>query len=192
MWFWYAAAHRLRAIPLRQVAAGVSAIRRGNLQSVVVVYVALGARRGHVRTGQRETSHGVVKRRHIGPRDCVVTLRAIGRRKSRSRGGMHRVIRLLPGRQVAAGIPAIRGGNLQIVIVVDVALRTLQVCVPVRQREAGRAVIEGHVGPCRRVVAVRTIRQGEGRAGARMRRVIGLLPGGEVAARVAAIRCRNL
>ena len=43
-----AAAHRLGAVPLSQVAAGIAAIVRLNLKRVVVIDVALNAGRGYV------------------------------------------------------------------------------------------------------------------------------------------------
>lgn len=45
-----------------------------------------------------------------------------------------------------------------------------------------------NVGPRNGVVASGTIRDGKRRAGTGVRRIIGLLPGGQVAAGVAAIR----
>ena len=67
----------LRAVPLRQVAAGVAAVRWRDLQGVIVVYVALNAGSSHVGAGQGETGDAVVERRHVGPRDGVVALRAV-------------------------------------------------------------------------------------------------------------------
>jgi len=187
-----AAAERLCAVPLRQVAAGVAAIVLLNLQSVIVVDVALDAGRGHVSASQRKSGHRVVEGGHVGPRDGVVTLRAIGSGESGSGRGMDRIVGLLPGGQVAAGVPTIRGRNLQIVVVVDVALRALQIRVAIRQRESSGAVIEYYIGPRRRIVTIRAIRNRKSGSGARVRRVVGLLPGGQVAASVAAVGSRNL
>jgi len=68
---------------------------------------------------------------------------------------------------VAARIATIRGRNLQIVIVIDVALgasgylaRRSQL-VGVRQGKASCAVIESGVGPTRRIVASRALRNWE-------------------------------
>jgi hypothetical protein len=55
---------------------------------------------------------------------------------------MHRVIRLLPGGQVALRISAFRRRNLQIVVAVDMAGRTSHVSVAVRQRESRSVMIE--------------------------------------------------
>jgi len=55
---------------------------------------------------------------------------------------MHRIVGLLPGREVAAGGSAGRGRNLQVVVIVDVAGRAKHVGVPSSQQESGRTVIE--------------------------------------------------
>ena len=79
------------------MATGVAAIRRRNLQRVIVVDVALGARCSDVRTGQRETGHAVVETGHVGPGDRVVALGTVRGAKSGPRRRVHRVIGLLPG-----------------------------------------------------------------------------------------------
>lgn len=56
-----------------------------------------------------------------GPCNCVVARRAVRCCKRRSRRGVRRIIRRLPGRQVALRIPAVRRRNRQAVVVVDVA-----------------------------------------------------------------------
>jgi len=48
-------------------------------------------------------------------------------------------------------------------------------------------VIEGHIIPAGGVMAVRAVRGGERRSGLGMDRIIGLLPGGEVATGISAI-----
>jgi len=55
--------------------------------------------------------------------------------------------RLLPGCQVAAGIAAIGWDNLQIVVVIDMAVRARYVRVAVNQEESRRRVIELGVQP---------------------------------------------
>lgn len=67
---------------------------------------------------------------------------------------------------MAAGVAAIRWSNLQSVVVIDVALRALQVGVRISQSKACGAVIEGDGRPRGRVVAIRTVRRGEGWTGA--------------------------
>ena len=68
--------------------------------------------------------------------------RAVPDSERRSRGGVGRVIGLLPGRQVALRVPAIRGLDGQVVIVVDVAGSAGHIGVAVGQQETRRAVIE--------------------------------------------------
>ena len=132
----------------------------------------------------------MVERRHVGPRDRVVALRAICRAERRSSRGVNRVVSLLPGGEVASRVPAVRRSDLQIVVVVYVALRTSHRRVSVREREARDGVIERSGRPRRGVMALRAICGRERRSGARVRRVVGLLPGGEVAAGVPAV-CRG-
>ena len=106
----------------------------------------------------------------------VVALRAVRRCKRRSGARVHRVGRLLPGSQVATGISAIRGSNLQIDVVIDVAARTGHVGMAGRQGESGRSVIEGGSQPAIKFVAALAVAGGKRRSRARMRRVRGLLP----------------
>ena len=97
------------------------AIRRA--EGVVVVDVTGGAGRrgwGHVRSGQGKPGRAVVKscRR---PTNCCVADRTVRCRKLRTRRGVHRIIRLLPGRQMAARVRTIGRGGRQVVVVIDVA-----------------------------------------------------------------------
>src|SRR5262245_58458063 len=68
---------------------------------------------------------------------------------------------------MAAGVAAVRGSNLQIVVVIDVALRTSRDftgrghLVRVGQRKSGGTVIKGRIGPVRGVVASGALRHGE-------------------------------
>ena len=92
----YVSAKRLGAQESRLVAA--IAIRR--TEGVVVVHMAGGAgrrRRRHVRSSQRKPGSAVVEicRR---PTHCCMTYRTVGRCKLRARRGVHRIVRLLPGR----------------------------------------------------------------------------------------------
>jgi hypothetical protein len=59
------------------------------------------------------------------------------------------------------------------------------------QRKTGRAVIEDRRRPTRRVVAGGTICRGERGTGSGVHWIIGLLPGGQVALRISAIRGSN-
>jgi len=140
-----------------------------------------------VRTLQREGGRIVVEdcRR---PRSRVVAACAIGKRKSRSGRLMRRIIRLLPGGQMASRATAgCRQGTC--VIVVDVASGTGRRYVGAREREIGLSVV---VKICRRprsrVVAACAIGKRKSRPGRLMRRIIRLLPGGQMASRATAGR----
>jgi len=77
------------------------AIRRA--ERVVIVDMAGSAgrrRRGRVRPGQSKTSRAVIERRSR-PTDCCVACGAVCRGEGSSRRGVHRIIRLLPGGQMA-------------------------------------------------------------------------------------------
>jgi len=82
---------------------------------------------------------------------------------------VRRVVRCLPGRQVAAGVSAVGRRNRQRIVVVDVTLCAGRDfahwghLVRIRQREAGGGVIKRRVGPACRVVAGRALRCGEAR-----------------------------
>ena len=104
---------------------------------------------------------------------------------------MHRVIRVGPIGQMAASGAAIRGRDLQIVVVIDVALCARNRRVAVRKGEAGAGVIKRRSVPTCVVVAIGATCQRESLRGVGVRRIIGLLPSGEVAARVPAVRVRN-
>jgi len=104
---------------------------------------------------------------------------------------VHRIVGLLPVGQVATRITAVGGGDLQIVIVVDVALCAGHVGVTIRQRESGARVVKGGGVPTRVVVAGAAGSQWESLGGTRVRRIVRLLPGGQVAAGVSAIIVRN-
>ena len=111
------------------------AIRR--IQRVVVVDVAGGAgrrRRRHVRSGQRKPGRAVIERRRR-PAHRRVAGRAVGRGERRSGRGVHRIIGLLPGRQMALRISAIGRRDRQRVIVVDVAGGAGHVGMAIGQQE---------------------------------------------------------
>jgi hypothetical protein len=105
---------------------------------------------------------------------------------------MHWTIRLLPGGQVATGVAAIGRRDCQSVVVIDVADGAGHVGMSVGQQESRGAVIEGDIGPCGSVVALRAVCRRESRTCLRVRRVICLLPSRQVAAGVAAIGWRDL
>jgi hypothetical protein len=111
-------AQGLSASPIRGVTAVT--IRIGAGEIVIVVGMALRACRGDMRAGQRPTRAGVIKCGGC-PRDSVMATGAIGGRELRPCCGVCRIVRLLPGGEMAARVAAIVGLNSQIVIVVDVA-----------------------------------------------------------------------
>ena len=77
-----------------------------------------------------------------GPGNGVVASRAVGHAKSRPCRGVHRIIRLLPSRQMAARVSAVRRSGGQVIIVVDVAGGTGHIGMAIRQQEPGGTVIE--------------------------------------------------
>jgi len=116
-----------RAVPGCLMAAVTVRVRAR--ERVVVVDVAIGAEVDFARRSQLMGTHQRPPRRsmvegYIGPQRGTVARRAVRRRERRSRRRVCRVIGLLPGRQVASGIPAVIRLNRQIVIVVDMAVRT--------------------------------------------------------------------
>lgn len=143
-----------------------------------------------MRAGQRETGRAVIEgcRRPAG---CVVAGRTVCRSERRSGSGVHRIIRLLPGGQVTLRIPAIGGGNRQVVIIVDVAGGAGHIRVARGQRKSGGVVIECRGGPADRCMARRAIRNGECRSRGRMNGIRRGLPGGQMAAGISAIVRRN-
>ena len=121
---WHTSAKRCRALPSRLVAAKAIRVRGG--EGIVVANMAIRAghdsarRRQLMRTGQRPSGRGVIEDR-CGPRNSVVATGAIGRCEGRSGTWVHRIVGLLPRRQVALRISAVRRSDLQIVVIVDVA-----------------------------------------------------------------------
>ena len=185
----------LRAVPILQMTGRIPAIVGLNGQSEVVADVTGGARRRggrDVHPGQGEASHAVVERGQIGPCNGVVALRAIRCGEGGPRGGMRRIVGLLPGSEVAACIAAVGRSDLQIIVVVDVALRAGKICVAVGQRETGRGMIEGRSVPAYVVVTVVAGRDRKRLRIAGVRRIIRGLPGAEVAAGISAIAIRNI
>lgn len=98
---------------------------------------------------------------------------------------MHWIVRVLPGCQVTAGISAIGRGNLQVVVIVDVALLAGHVGVPRRERKidwwASVVAIERGSQPAiKRLMTTLAIRWREVGGISGMRRIRGLLPVGHV------------
>jgi len=134
------------------MASGVPAVRRCDRQTVVVVDMARSARHVGVSVGQQEARGAVIEDRR-GPGNGVVAARAVGNSKSRARRGVHRIVGLLPGGQMAARVPAVVRRGRQVVIVVDVAGGTGHIGMAIRQQEPGRAVIELRAQPTIKGVA---------------------------------------
>ena len=119
------------------MAAGISTIVRLGRQVVIVVDMALRAGDRGVRVREWKTRDAVVEC-HAGPRRCVVTLRTICWGKARASFRVRRVIGLLPSRQMATRVPAVVRLNLQVIVVVDVALLAGNIRVAGSQREIDR------------------------------------------------------
>ncbi len=148
------------------------------VQAVIVVDVAgrAGRRcRRCVRSRQREARDTVIKGSSV-PASRVVAHRTVRRCESRTCCGVHRIVRLLPLRQMASGVAAICGRDLQAVIVVDVACGAGHVSMSICEQESGGSVVEIGSVPSSRGVAIGAIRQGKSGSGRRVHRVIGLLP----------------
>ena len=90
-----AAAHRLGGVVLILVAAVAIRVRRSEV--VIVIQMAGGAGRRHMRARQRPTRYRVIER-VIGPCDRVVASGAVRRRKRGSRRRVRRIVSLLPRR----------------------------------------------------------------------------------------------
>jgi len=172
------------------MAAGVAAVGGSNLQIVIIVDVAGRTGNVGVAIGEKESGRAVIKDGG-GPANGVMAGGAVGRRKRRSCRWVHRIVRSLPSREVASGIPAIRRLDGQAVVIVDVARSAGwhqsggRQLVGVGQRKARGSVVKGCIGPKDRIVARRAQRGREARgdvvrhAAAKGRRT---LPGRLVAA----------
>ena len=89
----------------------VAAVAVRGIQRVVVIRMAGSARRGEVRAHQCKSGDAVVERCPI-PTCGGVAVGAIPYRKGCTRRRMHRVVRSLPGSQMASRISAVCRGNL--------------------------------------------------------------------------------
>lgn len=128
----------------------MAAVTICRIERVVVADVARGAGRGgwrHVRSNQRESCRAVIERRSRPARSGVAG-GAIRSCECRPRCRVHRIVGRLPGGQVALRIAAVGGGDGQRVVIVDVALRALQIRVALRQIESCSGVIgKGSASP---------------------------------------------
>jgi len=137
------------------------------------------ARRGSRRSvgsRQRESRNAVVKGGRV-PAFGGMASGTIHGRKSRAGCGMRRIIGLLPRRQMALRVSAIRRRDRQVVIVVDVAGGAGNVGMPVREQESCRSVVEIRRIPALSGMTIRAVCQRKCRPGRRMHRIICLLPG---------------
>ncbi len=196
----YSAAKCRSAVPSRLVATVAICVR--GREAVVVAHVAIHA--GHnfsrwrklMRACQRPSGCGVVKH-HIRPQRRVVAGSAIGRRERRARRRVCRIVGLLPGRQVASGISTIRRADLQIEIIVEVAVRAgghfacRRHLVRVRKWKTGGRVVKICRKPGNRIMASGASRNWKHRGRRRMLGVRRLLPRREMASGVPAIRRRD-
>ena len=180
----------IRLLPGRQMASRIPAIVRRSRQSIVVIGVAGSARHGGMPIGQRKPGGAVVEYRRR-PTYCAMAYRAVRCRKLRTRRRVHRIIRLLPGRQMASRIPAISRRGRQVVVVIDVARCASHVGMPIGQQKPGRAVVECRRRPTDRGMARRAIGKAKSRPGRWMHRIRGLPPRRQMASRVSAIGRRN-
>ena len=142
---------RVRRIGCTRVIFLMARIARRAVERIVAVDVAIGAqaRRNRMRASQREACGRVVKR-GVGPETGVVTAFASGRECGCD--VIHRRLRIIVIRLMARDA----GGGGQVVIVVDVTIRTCprRNGVTAREREPGGAVIERGVEPGTRGVAL--------------------------------------
>ena len=157
------------------MATGIAAIGGSDLQIIVIVNVATGARNVGMAIGQQETSSAVIENGG-SPGDGVVATGAVGSGEGRAGLGVRGIVGLLPGGQVAAGVAAIGGSDLQVVVIVDVAIRTGNVGVAIGQQEAGGAVIEFSTQPAIKAVAALAIGSRKDHRISLMRRIRGVLP----------------
>ena len=141
----------LRAYPGRLVAPVT--IRICGRKGVIVPDVAIRASHNfpgrHELVGARQRPPGgAVIEDRCSPRDRIMAGRAVRGRKWRPGSWVRRIIRSLPGRQVALGISAVRRRNRKAVVVVDMARRASHdlTCrgelVRIRQRKARRGMVE--------------------------------------------------
>ena len=91
------------------------------------------------------------------PTCCIVAAGTIARGKCRPCGGVHRIVGLLPGCQVALRIAAIGRSDRQIVVAVDMAESASYIRVPIGEQEASGAMVELGVQPIVKRMAVRTV-----------------------------------
>jgi hypothetical protein len=159
----------------------VAAIAIRGIQCVVAVDVAGRARRGQMRTHQREARGAVVKR-SSSPRSDRMARRALCGGSWEARAHVIRYISAncggaLERRRVAA--VAVRG--IQRVIVISMAGSARRRSMRPRQRKSSQAVVERRTIPTCGGVTVGAIPHCKGRSRGRMHRIVGSLPGSQMA-----------
>jgi len=149
--------------------------------------MAQGASRREMCAGQGKAGGSMIKR-SIGPCCCVVAGRTLGLRVGQSdvvRYCTAEGLGAVPIRRVAA--VAIGVGTREVIVVANVAgdagARQVRSCQwPARDR-----MIKGVVGPHNRIVAGGAVGRSESRARSRVRRVVRVVPVGEMAVLVSAV-----
>jgi hypothetical protein len=161
----------IRALPSREMTAGIAAIGWSDLKIVIVVDMARSAGNVCVAIGQEKTGSAVIE--DCGcPTNSVVAGGTIGSGKSSASRDVRRVIGLLPLGKVAI----LASARSEIVVVVDVASGTSQIGMAVGKQKARGAVIEFSTEPTVETVACRALTGSKSGTGAGVRRIGGVLP----------------
>lgn len=143
-----------------------------------------------MRSRQSESRRVVIEDGRV-PRHRVVATGAIRRGERRARGRVRRIVRLLPGHQVASRISTIVGRDRQIVVVIDVARRAGDIRVAVGEEKSRGVVVECRGRPTYSRVARGTMLKSESCSCRWMDRVRGLLPSRQVTLGVPAVGRRD-
>jgi hypothetical protein len=188
-------------LPGRQMASGVTAIRRRNRQIVVVVDVAGNAARHFAAVGdqcvriRQWEAEGVVIELAVRPFRDRMARRASRGCRGKARGDVIRHASAKGGRAVPRGLVAAHAvRRIQRVVVVDMAGQArrgsrgrMRSC----QCKSRHTMVKGSCIPPLSGMTTGAICDCKRRAGRGMGRIIGLLPGRKVASRIPAIRRRN-
>ena len=134
-----------------------------------------------VAVGQQETRAAVIEGDEIPAHGALVAVVAICGCECRTSLRVGRIVSRLPSGEMAARGAASCRGNLQIVIIVDMASRAGQVGVAIRELKTGGAVIEFGTEPAVKRMAARALTGSERWTGTGVRRIGGVLPVFEVA-----------
>src|ERR1700730_12714665 len=126
-------------------ARGPATVQWGR-QRIVVVDVTRSAGHAGMAIGEWEPCGAVIETCR-SPTYCCVAYRAVSYRKLRTRRRVHRIIRLLPGRQMAARVPATVQCSRQIIIVINVARSAGHAGMPIGKWEPCYGVIEWRACP---------------------------------------------